>query len=187
MKKFKFVIFSVYEYCEKDKEPLRCWVGDLTSKLGNLNVAGKILDLSSTKMFFTDSNLPLTGDASIIGHSLVIHDDHAPKHRGERMACTAIRRLYRHKECFTTLYTDCIISRQNSRYVLQNIIYYTSATQSLILPGLVYIFIIEHNFHMQNVWSSSPPTSRGPTSLRIICSNHFVHSHRNYFFCEFAV
>ena len=156
MKKFKFVIFSVYEYCEKDKEPLRCWVGDLTSKLGNLNVAGKILDLSSTKMFFTDSNLPLTGDASIIGHSLVIHDDHAPKHRGERMACTAIRRLYRHKECFTTLYTDCIISRQNSRYVLQNIIYYTSATQSLILPGLVYIFIIEHNFHMQNVELLSP-------------------------------
>ena len=105
-------IFSVYSYCAKDKEPLRCWVGDLTSKLGRLNVAGKIQDLSSTKMFFTDSNLPLTGDASIIGHSLVIHDDHAPAHRGERMACTAVRRLYRHKECFTTsLYLYTVISR----------------------------------------------------------------------------
>ena len=91
--------FRVYKYCESDKTPLRCWVGDLAAKLGRLNVAGKILDLSSTKKFFTDSNLPLSGEASIIGHSIVVHDDHAPEHRGERMACTPIRRLYRHKAC----------------------------------------------------------------------------------------
>ena len=91
--------FRVYQYCESDKSPLRCWVGDLAAKLGKLDVAGKILDLSSTKKFFTDSNLPLSGEASIIGHSIVVHDDHAPKHRGERMACTSIRRLYRHKAC----------------------------------------------------------------------------------------
>lgn len=94
--------FRVYQYCESDKSPLRCWVGDLASKVGNLDVAGRIIDLSSTKKFFTDSNLPLSGEASIIGHSLVIHDDHAPEHRGERMACTAVRRLYRHKGRFNT-------------------------------------------------------------------------------------
>ena len=30
-------------------------------------------------------------------HSIVIHDDKAPVHRGNRMACTAILRQYRHK------------------------------------------------------------------------------------------
>ena len=90
--------FSVYKICENEKTPLRCWVGDLQHKHTNLNVAGKIIDLPSTKKFFTDSNLPLTGQASIIGHSVVLHDDHAPEHRGKRMACTAIRRQYRHKE-----------------------------------------------------------------------------------------
>ena len=98
--------FRVYQYCEADKTPLRCWVGDLAAKLGRLDVAGKILDLSSTKKFFTDSNLPLSGEASIIGHSIVVHDDHAPKHRGERMACTSIRRLYRHKACLHCFQTE---------------------------------------------------------------------------------
>jgi len=88
---------GVYKICESEKNPLRCWVGDLQHKHTNLNVAGKIIDLPSTKKFFTDSNLPLTGQASIVGHSIVLHDDHAPEHRGKRMACTAIRRQYRHK------------------------------------------------------------------------------------------
>ena len=47
--------------------------------------------------FFTDSDLPLSGPHGIVGRSIVIHDDHAPEHRGNRMACTAIMRLYRHK------------------------------------------------------------------------------------------
>ena len=141
--------FSVYSYCAKDKEPLRCWVGDLTSKLGRLNVAGKVQDLSSTKMFFTDSNLPLTGDASIIGHSLVIHDDHAPEHRGERMACTAVRRLYRHKECFTTLHCNFKalsiprVTFCKTSFIIQ--------LQRNPVSWLAKIFNIEHNFLMQNV------------------------------------
>ena len=96
--------FSVYKICENEKNPLRCWVGDLQHKHTNLNVAGKIIDLPSTKKFFTDSNLPLTGQASIVGHSIVLHDDNAPKHRGKRMACTAIRRQYRHKGCLTPVH-----------------------------------------------------------------------------------
>ena len=93
-----FFCFSVYKYCEKDKKASRCEVGDLEHKHAPLAVAGRRIDISETRRFFTDSNLPLAGPASILGHSLLLHDDNAPEHRGNRMACTAIRRLYRHKE-----------------------------------------------------------------------------------------
>lgn len=88
---------SVYRYCESTKAPGHCEVGDLQHKHAGLKVAGRRRDISGTRRFFTDSSLPLTGSAAIIGHSIVIHDDHAPKHRGNRMACTEIKRLYRHK------------------------------------------------------------------------------------------
>lgn len=83
--------------CSRGEGQARCEVGDLQHKLANLVVAGRTRDLPATKAFFTDSNLPLSGDATIIGRSIVIHDDKAPKHRGNRMACTAVRRKYRHK------------------------------------------------------------------------------------------
>ena len=60
-------------------------------------MAGRKRDISRTVKFFTDSNLPLTGSRSIIGRSITIHDENAPEHRGNRMACTAIQRAYRHK------------------------------------------------------------------------------------------
>ena len=127
--------FRVYQYCEADKTPLRCWVGDLAAKLGRLDVAGKILDLDSTKKFFTDSNLPLSGEASIIGHSIVVHDDHAPEHRGERMACTPIRRLYRHKACTHCFHTQrCVILTRNggaNSGLFANTIYYLSGISEL--------------------------------------------------------
>jgi len=74
-----------------------CEVGDLEHKHAHLAVAGRVRDIPGTKAFFTDSNLPLSGEASIVGRSIVIHDDKAPVHRGNRMACTPIRRQYRHK------------------------------------------------------------------------------------------
>jgi len=83
--------------CNREEGQARCEVGDLQHKHSLLSVAGETKDLARKKAFFTDSNLPLTGPASIVGRSLVIHDDKAPEHRGNRMACTAIRRQYRHK------------------------------------------------------------------------------------------
>ena len=71
-------------------------MGDLQHKHSLLAVAGRAKDLATTRAFFTDSNLPLSGEATIVGRSVVIHDDKAPEHRN-RMACTAIRRKYRHK------------------------------------------------------------------------------------------
>jgi len=87
----------VYRYCESTGAASRCEVGDMVHKHATLAVAGRSRDIAETRRFFTDSNLPLTGEASILGHSLLLHDDEAPEHRGTRMACTAIRRQYRHK------------------------------------------------------------------------------------------
>jgi hypothetical protein len=94
---FYFYMFSVLRACESEHSAAKCEVGDLANKLGPLAVAGRRRELAGTRRFFTDANLPLAGPAAIMGHSIVIHDDNAPEHRGNRMACAAIRRLYRHK------------------------------------------------------------------------------------------
>jgi Cu/Zn superoxide dismutase len=88
---------NVYSECENEHIPVRCEVGDLVNKHDNLKVSGRKRDLKNTVKFFTDSNLPLSGPHSIIGRSITIHDDRAPKHRGNRLACTGIYRSYRHK------------------------------------------------------------------------------------------
>ena len=91
------VSLDSYKECSDEKRHVRCEVGDLTNKLGLINVAGRKRDLKDTVKFFTDSNLPLSGPHSIVGRSVLIHDDQAPEHRGDRMACTPIQRKYRHK------------------------------------------------------------------------------------------
>eukprot|EP00095_Tigriopus_kingsejongensis_P007890 snap_masked-scaffold720_size106930-processed-gene-0.10 protein:Tk07890 transcript:snap_masked-scaffold720_size106930-processed-gene-0.10-mRNA-1 annotation:"hypothetical protein L798_15715" len=88
---------NIYNECVNEHTPYRCELGDLSNKLGRLTVAGRKSNIKSTLQFFTDINLPLTGPIGIIGRSIVIHDDKAPEHRGERMACTGIYRQYRHK------------------------------------------------------------------------------------------
>lgn len=75
------------------ENPMRCRVGDLTSKSRRLSVAS-YKGSKQVKLFYSDELLPLSGAASIVGRSLVIHDDAAPTLRGNRMACTMIR--YRH-------------------------------------------------------------------------------------------
>lgn len=86
-----------YSECSNEHLPYRCEVGDLFNKHGSLSVAGRKRNGKRTVQFFTDSNLPLSGPHSIIGKSITVHDDFAPEHRGNRMACTAIQRAYRHK------------------------------------------------------------------------------------------
>ncbi|XP_076765114.1 uncharacterized protein LOC143432228 [Xylocopa sonorina] len=84
------------EYCSISEISL-CRVGDLT-RHGTINIAGKKLDgaLISRK-FFTDTMLALSGPNSILGRSLVIYDDHGPRARGERLACSIISQTYRRK------------------------------------------------------------------------------------------
>ncbi|XP_022918484.2 uncharacterized protein [Onthophagus taurus] len=75
-----------------------CRVGDLSTRLGPLEIAGKKIDSDRiTRKYLIDSYLPLTGPHTILGKSFVIYDDHGPKARGERMACSIIGGIYRRK------------------------------------------------------------------------------------------
>lgn len=65
--------------------PLRCELGDLSGKHGKLSVraASGIMQ----RDFFTDIDLPLTGDLNILGRSIVIH---AANSSGARLSCANI-------------------------------------------------------------------------------------------------
>ncbi|XP_054706737.1 uncharacterized protein LOC129216544 [Uloborus diversus] len=75
------------------ENPLRCAAGDLTGKGQRIHVAATKMNPRAikNKIFYTDVQLPLSGPDKIPGKGLVIHDDHAPPHRGDRLACTGIR------------------------------------------------------------------------------------------------
>lgn len=66
-----------------------CRLGDLSTRIGNLDIAGKKIDSERiSRKFFTDTLLPLAGAHSILGKSFVMYDDYGPKARGERLACS---------------------------------------------------------------------------------------------------
>ena len=66
-----------------------CRVGDLSTRLGTIEISGKIVDSDRiSRKMWTDSFLPLTGHHSVLGKSLVLFDDFGPKARGERLACS---------------------------------------------------------------------------------------------------
>lgn len=66
-----------------------CRLGDLSTRLGMLEIAGKYDDSDNiARKFYSDKFLPLTGLHSIIGKSVVLYDDHGPVARGERLACS---------------------------------------------------------------------------------------------------
>jgi Cu/Zn superoxide dismutase len=88
---------SMYNDCRNEHVSLKCELGDLESKLGLLSLVGRKRNVKSSWRLYTDTNLPLSGPLSVIGRSIVIHDDKAPEHRGNRLACTGIVRQYRHK------------------------------------------------------------------------------------------
>ena len=64
---------------------MNCKIGDLAMKSGQ-----KLSILADSKsepsrVFYTDILLPLQGAHSVIGRSIVITDDQAPKQRGNRL------------------------------------------------------------------------------------------------------
>nr|CAI5853950.1 unnamed protein product [Callosobruchus analis] len=75
-----------------------CRLGDLSTRQGMIDIAGKIADSDKiSRKMWTDTLLPLTGHHSILGKSLVLYDDFGPKARGERLACSLIGGVYRRK------------------------------------------------------------------------------------------
>ncbi|XP_055586324.1 uncharacterized protein LOC129738996 [Uranotaenia lowii] len=78
--------------------PELCRMGDLSNRLGTLDIAGAKVDSQRiSRKMFVDQNLPLSGLASVVGRSVVIYHDHGPKARGERLACSIIGGYHRRK------------------------------------------------------------------------------------------
>ncbi|KAJ9574059.1 hypothetical protein L9F63_008585 [Diploptera punctata] len=100
-------VFNPYKASSDAKEedtrcsahrPGYCRLGDLTARHGTLNIAGSKRNVERlTRRVFTDSLLPLSGSASIMGRALVLYDDNGPKARGERLACSTVYGIYRRK------------------------------------------------------------------------------------------
>lgn len=66
-----------------------CSVGDLSSRLSSLSIAGNKLNaIGVSRHMFVDEYMSLFGINSIIGKSLVIYGDHGPEARGDRLACS---------------------------------------------------------------------------------------------------
>uniref|UniRef100_A0A182IXP5 Superoxide dismutase copper/zinc binding domain-containing protein n=1 Tax=Anopheles atroparvus TaxID=41427 RepID=A0A182IXP5_ANOAO len=78
--------------------PELCRLGDLSNRLGTLDIAGNKREAAGiSRKMFVDQNLPLSGFASIIGRSVVIYGDSGPLARGERLACSIIGGYHRRK------------------------------------------------------------------------------------------
>lgn len=67
--------------------PTGCEVGDLTGKLGPVNVAATPGDYASNAFFFTDMYLNLTGTQPIIDRSIVVH---VPDGGADRLGCAPL-------------------------------------------------------------------------------------------------
>lgn len=66
-----------------------CSVGDLSSRLNTLSIAGnKSNSISVSRQMFVDEYMSLFGINAIFGKSLVIYGDHGPQARGDRLACS---------------------------------------------------------------------------------------------------
>jgi hypothetical protein len=62
------------------KNPLRCYVGDVSTRIGTV-------DIGLSRRVMSDSNFPLEGEVSALGRSIVIFGQN---HSSERMACANI-------------------------------------------------------------------------------------------------
>ena len=166
---------SIYSECVNEHNIARCEVGDLVNKHQTLKVAGKKRDAKNTMAFFTDSNLPLTGPNSIIGRSIVIHDKNAPEHRGNRMACVAIRRHYRHKAVVREWYGNGIRPPLKGRMVFLQESPYDMTHTKISLHGMKGI-ANKYHVHMVPVRSH----------LEFPCTGDAVGGHFNPWKYEFT-
>jgi Cu/Zn superoxide dismutase len=67
--------------------PMMCEVGDLTGKLGTVNVPAQPAPYSTNAFFFTDFYLNLTGFQPVIGRSVVVH---VPNRGAPRLGCAPL-------------------------------------------------------------------------------------------------
>lgn len=78
---------NIEDRCTNDRGGA-CKLGEIGIRHGTISIAGSKKHRHITRVIYTDQYLPLSGDHSILGKSLVIYDDFGPKARGERLACS---------------------------------------------------------------------------------------------------
>ncbi|CAG7838672.1 unnamed protein product [Allacma fusca] len=150
--------------------PFRCELGDLSTRLQRLTVSGTKAQIVFTKRFFTDVNLPLSGKYSIIGRSVILNDDHGPIHRGDRLACTMIQRVYRIKAVAKDWFGNGEKAGVTGKFEFIQETPFSPVRSTVMLKGLAGI---AQNFH---VHLTSIPIDR-----QYPCSDHSVGGHYNPF------
>ncbi|XP_054168653.1 uncharacterized protein LOC128965900 [Oppia nitens] len=138
--------------CNSDNQ-FRCEVGDLTSKSKKLSIASYKGSFNN-KLFYTDTLLPLSGPSmqSIIGRSLVIHDDTAPQQRGDRLGCAVIRIVHPLTASARNWRTSTAIASNISGSIVFNQQTSYDATNGKVdLHGL---YGLAHGYHIHDSWVS---------------------------------
>ncbi|KAJ8709474.1 hypothetical protein PYW08_009478 [Mythimna loreyi] len=134
-------------YCRPGLEGL-CRLGDLTTRHGTLQVAGKKVDSARlTRRLFTDTVIGLAGKHSIMRKSLVIYDDHGPVARGERMACSIVNGLHRRKAVVRDWFGNGEAAPLSGRLELTQQSEYDVTNVHVALDGLVDV----HNYKIHVV------------------------------------
>ncbi|OXA38086.1 uncharacterized protein LOC110862045 [Folsomia candida] len=150
--------------------PLRCQLGDLSTRLQRISVSGTKTGVIHTKRVFTDTNLPLSGRNGIIGKAVVITDDIHPVHRGDRLACVKIQRVYRVKAVAKDWFGNGEKTGVTGRFEFIQDTPFSPVKTFVMLKGLGGIV---NNYH---VHETSIPIDRTQP-----CSDHAVGGHFNPF------
>lgn len=82
-------------------ETMRCRLGDASLKSG-AKISLPTSAANKTRLYYTDTFLPLRNQHSIISRSVVIYDESSPKQRGNRLACSTIKLVHPLKASITS-------------------------------------------------------------------------------------
>jgi Cu/Zn superoxide dismutase len=94
-----------YDQC-KPSSPEFCELGDLATRLGKLKIVANKKYRTTTRVFFTDTFLPMSGRNSIIGKSITVHSEDKNENRGNRLGCAPIVQSHRQKGVVRTWHSD---------------------------------------------------------------------------------
>ncbi|RWS31303.1 uncharacterized protein B4U80_11343, partial [Leptotrombidium deliense] len=160
---------SKYSSCNNENQ-YRCEVGDLTSKSKRITIAAHKGTVNN-KHFYSDILLPLSGPHSIIGRSIVIHDDHANKQRGNRMACAPIKVVHP----LTAAVRDWKVGRGVISNITGSIQIFqaTEFDESLVKIDLRGLNALAGEYHIHELWV--------PQSKEFPCSSDSVFDVYNPF------
>lgn len=153
--------------CSADNA-IRCAVGDLTSKSRRISISA-FRGSRQVKVFYQDILLPLSGPHSVVGRSLVIHDENGPSVRGNRLACAPITRQH----AISAAVRKWRVGSGVSSNVSGSITFYQSTAfdrtyGKAFLHGLNGM---AGGYHVHEVWV--------PGDKEFPCSNDCVYGHYN--------